>query len=428
MIRSTHTVSSSTIAAVVPRPQQSDLKRVSSLSESQTSEIRHLLKQESSNITKKTSDLVERYFNGKHRTVLALKKYPGLVIKIIHGSNNTKDLLMNESMQKARELVQSKKLQHIFIPDAVYIPSDNSFSDGVWIEEKLNGTIDYIQAEDESIREYAQFSTHPELKEKWVKFFRQAAIFIKESGYSDVDWRNLIKMENGIGFCDFEGVDFSKDKASAISGGLSRLIEMSPPEAIQAIDDVMEKESVKSAVYKSLSRYSKYKGMPKAPEERVTFIENVRKQEVEQRAFILKKFDSVPMQKGSRLKVDRYEAGTIQHQILTLYNNNIDAREKYMNTEYFNYLRCLQVQPFLMNKHNEAFNGCAYPTQEDSPQSALEKRKKHPKIWKNKELAEEKIQIFIAALEGLVKEGVIQHFEFIKTDIDLACSKLKLYA
>jgi hypothetical protein len=46
--------------------------------------------------------------------------------------------------------------------------------------------------------------------EKWKEIFRQAACFVVHTGYSDINWCNVLLMDNGLGFVDFEWCKLDK--------------------------------------------------------------------------------------------------------------------------------------------------------------------------------------------------------------------------
>ena len=304
-----------------------------------------------------------------------------------------------------------------------------SFSHGIWIEEKLQGTFNYLEAEDESIRVFSKFSEDPDLKAKWMKIFEQAAKFIQLTGYHDVDWRNLLKMENGIGFIDFERMHFSDEtkKASCAGYGLLNLMGMCPPESIKTMYSQMT-ELQKDNADKRPKWLTENSEMPSDHEEKVAFLSKLRKRKIEERALILQKYDATSLEKGSLLPLNTCEEGTIKHQIVTSFNTFLNQTKYGAASDYFIAGRALRMQPFTFREENEFFTGCEYPVSGEDNSSRQAKYQKHRTSWKNPEFVEEKVLALVSALEELKQEGIILHFDFEKTETQVSCSRLTIYA
>jgi hypothetical protein len=167
-------------------------------------------------------------------------KFPGWVIKLPSASV-AKEML--GYVQEAQQTVEDHQLHYCFIPDTKIIDLEGTaYSEyGIFMMQKVPGIINASQAQESSEKWYEIFDHYPQVKDKWKEYFRQAAEFICLTGYWDVSWRNIILMENGFGFVDFERVDPNLSNRAC---GISRLIRMAPPEFFDVIVEIGKKYQV----------------------------------------------------------------------------------------------------------------------------------------------------------------------------------------
>jgi hypothetical protein len=190
-------------------------------------------------IQERTSDKVLRYYNGNSRTVFELKGHPDHILKL----DSPEHASMLHTIQKCRRIAS--------LPRCVVPKVQMEFKGRhiVWIEQKLQGIFDSFEATDAAEVLYYRFREDPALREKWIEVFRQAAQFIIWTGYYDIDWRNLLLMEEGVGFVDFEGVPLEKPDLQSQGIGLLRLLAIAPLEAFDAIFKVVENNRLQNTLF-----------------------------------------------------------------------------------------------------------------------------------------------------------------------------------
>jgi hypothetical protein len=191
---------------------------------------------------KAVDGVVKRYFNGKHRAVFELQAYPNHIIKLT-GIPSESDREMVETIQKCRLVVEDKQLKRCFIPTVQLVEaSERAF----FVEEKLEGIYDAYQARDLSEQQFQEFEVNPALKAQWIEMFVQAAELIVATGYYDVDWRNVLLMEGGLGFIDFEKID---GEVGSVASGVFRLLQIAPLEAIDPILEIAKKNCLENKLF-----------------------------------------------------------------------------------------------------------------------------------------------------------------------------------
>lgn len=183
-----------------------------------------------------------RYFSGKHRRVFECDLLPGKVLKLEGSIGLTSTLTkMTDSALIA------KSLRHCVVPEVSKTEFD---AYTLWVEEKLTGTYDPQAAAEKTEREFELCESDPELKELWISRFRDAAQMIVKTDYYDVDWRNVLLMDDGrLGFVDFESV-MAEGSKTETGGGLYRLLhEMAPPFAFEAILEVVAEHKLQPFLF-----------------------------------------------------------------------------------------------------------------------------------------------------------------------------------
>lgn len=175
------------------------------------------------------------FYNGKHMTVLEHPSFPGVIIKIT-SSQHALDML--ESVKKSQAICEEHKLSTCFIPESRVILLDPLVNEksqtALFIMEKVKGTISPQRSREQSESAFEEFSSSFELEAKWRKYFLQATHFICLTGYWDTSWKNILLMENGFGYVDFEGME-PIPRLQKI--GIERLLAMAPPQFYKMIFD-----------------------------------------------------------------------------------------------------------------------------------------------------------------------------------------------
>lgn len=263
--------------------------------------------------------LVECYFAGKHRTVLEIKGYPYYIFKLQHRGPCEKFEDMATTIQKCRELVSTRQLHRCFVPDVRLV---NFSGKAIFIEEKLEGTYDYSSARDKSEALFRKFRQDPNLQGKWIEAFTQAAEFIAITGYSDVDWRNILLMDEGLGFIDFEGVELDEVYQNKVALGLYRLLEIAPIEAIDPIIDIVKRLNLEADLL-TYARLDKY-GFTKETtfKEAVVMLKTKRQKEMELHASIFQHYQDKGVDPTKELATSYLES-SLEFHILKLCNEHL---------------------------------------------------------------------------------------------------------
>lgn len=197
------------------------------------------------NITKN----IPVFHAGKHMTVFEHAKYPGLIFKL-PGLEEARSMLVN--VETCKNIVKHHNLHHCVVPHTKVLVLEDAPKDeyslegghGLFVMQRVDGIISPSESREVSERAYEKFESSSQLKRKWEEYFRQAAEFICLTGYWDTSWRNILLMKDGFGFVDFENVEPTKGN---ILCGVTRLIEMAPPEFTEMIVGIAEKYQIRAS-------------------------------------------------------------------------------------------------------------------------------------------------------------------------------------
>lgn len=253
---------------------------------------------------------------GKHMRVFEHKNYPGFVLKL-PPLKHAQDML--SSLEMCQKVQKKHRLNHCFIPATKVIPLNDAPKSaydpesgyGLFIMQKANGIISPSEAREVSERNFEKFANDPKLKMKWKEYFRQAAEFICLTGYWDTSWSNIIIMEDGFGFVDFETVDPSKPN---ILCGITRLIEMAPPDFTDMIAGIAEKYHVDRPL---IANYIQSKNMEE--------IKQKRKEELSLRSKVRHWHKKNGIKKGAqKCNENQWPAGSLERKIISKFNGSVD--------------------------------------------------------------------------------------------------------
>lgn len=273
------------------------------------------------------SSVVKRYFAGHHRTVFELKEFPDFIIKLGEGDES-----MLKTIQKSAEVVERLGLFRCVVPNVHLVPLTNG--EKFWVEEKLDGIFSWVDAKAASEREFILLDTDPALKQKWNEIFTHAALFIIETGYWDVDWRNVLLMIDRVGFIDFE--ETAPENREMIASGLARLLEMAPPDSIDsALEIIAEKgylEDIKKELRKPIEDFKKERAQSLDIHARVRKFHET------------KTFSTLT----DRVDASKYPTDSDEYKIIRAFNNHMSYKSDACNigTDLLD-IRKLHTNPYL---------------------------------------------------------------------------------
>ncbi len=272
------------------------------------------------------SSVVTRYFNGHHRTVFELKEFPNYIIKL-----GQTDETMLKTIQSCAAVVERLGLHRCAVPDVHLITRPNG--EQFWVEEKLDGIFSSVDAKATSEREFTLLDINPALRQKWNEIFMQAALFIIETGYWDVDWRNVLLMLDGVGFIDFEKM--APGDRELITSGLIRLLEMAPPGSIDSMLEVIAEkgylEDLKKALRKPIEDFKRE-----------------REQSLELHARVRKFHETKTYSTlTDRVDASKYPTDSDEHKIIQTFNRHMNYKGIACNigTDLLN-IRNLRTAPY----------------------------------------------------------------------------------
>lgn len=179
--------------------------------------------------------------NGKHMTVFEHVQFPGLIIKL--SSPASAQLMLNSVSKSQQILKEHPEIKQCKIPATRVVPLNAQYA--LFVMEKVKGIGSSYQALEVSEQAYEQFKNAPDMEDKWCAFFRDAAEYICLTGYWDVSWNNIILMENGFSFVDFEHIYPSEEN---ILTGISKLLNIASPEFLDMIIGITSKHNVPSDI------------------------------------------------------------------------------------------------------------------------------------------------------------------------------------
>lgn len=267
---------------------------------------------------------VKQYFAGKHRKVFELTDHPSWIVKVQYADESDEHKKMYEAMLSAQEVVKKFNLTRCVVPavakSVVEIEGNRKL---IWIEQKLNGVYDQGEARDATEREFEKIPTDEKMRAKWKEIFTQTAIFMRETNYHDVDWRNLLFMGEQVGFVDFEKLkdpqgDAQRDRYS-LGMGFLRLLEIAPSECIDPVLAEVEKAGFNDQLFNFAQHLKRFmdKGYVQSKttfEEAVQMFREIRAEELqlnkELRAFHQTNGIVDPRQK---LDASKYPGGSWDH-------------------------------------------------------------------------------------------------------------------
>jgi hypothetical protein len=176
---------------------------------------------------------------GKHMRVFEHTQFPDLVIKLprpAHAESMFKSLQNSQQVLKAHPEITRCK-----VPATKVIPLDKKHS--LFVMEKIQGIIPPFQAQEVSEQAYERFAKDANLETTWRSFFQDAAEFICLIGYWDVSWANIILIENGFGFIDYEHLNPSPEN---ITSGIYGLLNIAPSCFVDMIIQIFSKHGISS--------------------------------------------------------------------------------------------------------------------------------------------------------------------------------------
>lgn len=175
---------------------------------------------------------------GKHMRVVEHAEFPGLIIKLPRPQLAQEMYACLERSQQV--LKEHPEIKHCMVPATKVIPLNENHS--LFVMEKVQGSASY-QAQEISEQAYEQVEKDANLEMKWRSYFRDAAEFICLTGYWDTSWNNIILMQNGFGFVDYESL---APTPQHLLTGISRLLEMAPPQFADMIIQIASKYGISS--------------------------------------------------------------------------------------------------------------------------------------------------------------------------------------
>lgn len=265
------------------------------------------------------------YTTGNHRLVFDLKAYPNYIIKIDSSGANQKVIF--DAIEKGRAVVKNENLNRCFVPESTMITKDGKT---IWIEQKLAGIFNPYDAGRKSEEQYENLSKDSDLMQKWQDTFGQAADFVAGTGYGDIDWRNILLMDEGFGFIDFEEVVLNPSK---VANSLYCLLCMAPVEAFDRIFDVVEKHrlernflvfvSIMLPPDKSFTKEMSFR-------DKMEIIKQIRREELDRNAKIrlhhrLKNITNLT----DRVDPTGYDLGSTERKIIDKFNSKIAGPSQY---------------------------------------------------------------------------------------------------
>lgn len=143
---------------------------------------------------------------------------------------------LEKTMHACALLTKENGLHLCKVPRCELIVLDNQPDFGMLVIEKMEGIHNPLTAQEASERVYDRFHEDPRLMADWMERFRQATAFICLTGYAKVNWREMLLVEEGFGFVDFEGCEIQTPYAKVRAKiHLSRLIDLAHPDLEQVI-------------------------------------------------------------------------------------------------------------------------------------------------------------------------------------------------
>jgi|GEM_PF-5788490 len=357
------------------------------LSQQELQEISDLVATEKQTISNHTlNEKITRYFNGHHRIVFELKQFPSHIIKI-DSSSNAK---LYPDILKCQKLIQQKGWMRCVVPE-VQIIKKGEGEQIIWIEQKLEGSYSSGEAKEISEKEFEKFGEDPSLLMKWNEIFSQAAEFIAATGYSDVDWRNLLLMKESLGFIDFESNAVFSNNPRETGFGLFRLLKMAPLESFSSILQVVEKKGLQGHLFyyanQSQGFYQKgFRQEETTYEEALSLLREIRTEELAFTSGLRQRHEGKTEIQIHQDILNGYPENSIERDLLEQFN----AKSNYDKHDLIG-CRRLYLQPFLSH---------------------------HEKIYDEKDL--------IQALEQLKKEGVIFSWN-LQTFYQKESTELEIY-
>lgn len=305
---------------------------------------------------------ITRFFNGHHRTVFEHVDYPNKVIKI--DSTSEKLTEIDEAIQKTIQYIKETGNKFCFVPNVERVRIDDTCS--IWIEDKLEGVYDWRVATDKAERIFEACEDDPELKAKWIAIFKATAEVIIYAHYSDVSWKNLLLMEEGIGFVDFENVtvgdltpycreklertglppgysslrswlekqgcdsleSFVKKVGGNISGsGIYHLLQLVPPFAMNAIVEVIKENKLEAFINAGSEGWcSEINSLPF--EEKMKVIEEKRRVELQENTLLRRHYDTLsdPL---APLSTEGLDKMSWRYRLISDFNECLESNKNY---------------------------------------------------------------------------------------------------
>lgn len=209
-------------------------------------------------------------YDGNHCVVFSYVKEPGVIKNMI-----SKDALASKkNLDRVRKVFAERQFRYCYAPDAHLVKLSDMRT--LFIMQKAIGETDSFVAQEMMEQEFERIPTDPEMAEKWKTMTREVAEAVAATGYWDSQMKNFVwDSKLGFGFIDLENVSpdlFLKQV------GLSRLAAIFPPEFVDIIYDVAQKEGVTLNVGREVakvarkqefeisrerSRWEKQKGFPR---------------------------------------------------------------------------------------------------------------------------------------------------------------------
>jgi hypothetical protein len=271
---------------------------------------------------------------GKHMRVIEHAEFPGLIIKLPSPQHAQG---MYACLQRSQQVLKDHPhIKHCKVPATKVLPLNKDRS--LFVMEKVEGIISSSHAQEVSEQAYEKFENDPNLEMKWRSFFNDAAEFICLAGYWDTSWNNIILLQNGFGFVDYEHLEPSPQN---IITGISRLLEMAPPQFADTITQIASKYGI------SFSS-QQLGGALRVPN--LDAFKIARQQKLDLRSKVRK------WQKGSKIKnpaekisLERWHEASTERIIIDKFNESVADQQKYYKHNPIDQ-RKLSWQPFCFNK------------------------------------------------------------------------------